>query len=202
MIGIPSYSWTVKIPTLRSLLTDLGALRERGDDFLLYDEAGNTEISLAREAIVQHFLESDCTDLVFVDDDVCWQAGALLSLLDRPVDVVAGIYPKRTLPLQWPVGWLEGQKELHAVDGLLEVASVPTGFLRLSRACLERMHKVYGPGMFDNIRHETGRYSEDISFCRRWRSIGGKVWIDPEIAMVHVGPHGFAGHLGDWLRNR
>jgi hypothetical protein len=201
MIGIPSYSWTVKIPTMRSLLTDLGALTARGDGYLLHDEAGNTEISMAREAIVRRFLDSDCTDLVFVDDDVCWEAGALLSLLDRPVDLVAGIYPKRTEPLSWPVGWLEGS-DLQAVDGLLEVASVPTGFLRLTRACLERMQAAFGAAMFDNIRHETGRYSEDISFCQRWRSIGGKVWIDPEIHMAHVGYHGFTGRLGDWLRER
>jgi hypothetical protein len=201
MIGIPSYSWVVSIGTMRSLLADLLALTARGDGFMLHDEAGNTEISLAREEIVKRFLASDCTDLVFVDDDVCWEKGALLSLLDRPVDLVAGIYPKRKEPLEWPVGWLP-ESELHAVDGLLEVAAVPTGFLRLSRYCLERMNAEYGDTIFDNIRTSQGRASEDISFCARWREIGGKVWIDPEIAMGHVGYKAFNGTIGEWLRSR
>lgn len=203
MIGIPSYSWAVKIGTMRSLLADCVALVQRGDSFTLYDEAGNTEISLAREEIVKRFLASKCDHLVFVDDDVSWPAGAMLRLLDAPVDVVAGIYPKRKEPLQWPIGWLQG-KELWAdkETGLLEVAAVPTGFLKLSRACLERMHTEYGDAMFDNVRHETGRYSEDISFCARWRTIGGKIWIDPEMTMGHIGNKVFHGSIGDWLRNR
>jgi len=186
---------------MRSLLTDLLALTARGDGFVLNDEAGNTEISMAREAIVTRFIESDCTDLVFVDDDVCWQSGALLKLLDCKVDMVAGIYPKRTEPLEWPVQWLDADG-LYAVNGLLEVLSAPTGFLRLSRDCLEQMHENFGSTMFDNIRHDTGRYSEDISFCTRWRSIGGRIWVDPEINMSHIGMHGFSGCLGDWLRAR
>lgn len=201
-IGIPSYSWGVKMGTMRSLLGDLIALQKRGDDFILYDEAGNTEISLAREVIVKAFLKTDADKLVFVDDDVCWQKGALLTLVDRPVDVVGGAYPKRKEPLEWPVGWLPSGGDLIAVNGLLEVAALATGFLGLSRACLEKMHAEYGDAMFDNIRHDAGRYSEDISFCARWRAIGGKVWLDPEIKMGHIGPKVFEGHIGNWLRNR
>ena len=201
-IGIPSYSWTLSIPTVRSLVGDIIALAARGDTFTIYDEAGNTEISLARECIAKAFLESDADCLVFLDDDVCWQKGALLDLLDAPVDLVAGIYRKRTDAIEWPVRWLTGRKTLEAVDGLLEVEAVPTGFLRLSRICVEKMHEAYGNAMFDNIRHDAGRYSEDISFCMRWRDLGGKVWISPEMQMGHVGPKLFSGSIGAWLRSR
>ena len=30
----------------------------------------------------------------------------------------------------------------------------------------------------------------------------GKVWIDPEIKMGHIGYKTFEGHLGNWLRDR
>lgn len=201
-IGIPSYSWQVQIGTMRSLLGDLLALDKRGDKFEIFDEAGNTEIGLAREVIVTKFLESDCDRLVFVDDDVCWQKGALLKLVDHGVEVVGGAYPKRVDPLEWPVKWLQHRADLVAVNGLLEVEALPGGFVRMSRSCLERMHDEFGPTMFDNIRRAGGRDSEDISFCRRWRSIGGKVWLDPEIRMGHVGYKMFDGHIGDWLRAR
>lgn len=200
-IGIPSYNWQVQIGTMRSLMADCVSLVERGDRFTIYDEAGNTEISLARESIVKAFLESDADKLLFVDDDVTWQRGALLRLFDNNLSLCAGVYPKRKDPVEWPIGWLP-KKELQAIDGWLEVASVATGFLCLSRECLERMNEAFGAAMFDNIRDEKGRYSEDISFCARWRSIGGKVWIDPELKLGHVGFKHFHGSIGDWLRKR
>lgn len=169
--------------------------------YVLYDEAGHTEISLARESIFQAFLKSDCSDLVFIDDDVMWERGGLIRLLEHDVDLVAGAYPKRKDPIEWSVGWLD-VPELRAVNGLLEVASLATGFMRISRNCAEKMHKEYGATVFDNIRHDTGRYSEDISFCRRWRDIGGKVWLDPEIKMGHIGNKLFSGTIGEFLRNR
>jgi hypothetical protein len=43
---------------------------------------------------------------------------------------------------------------------------------------------------------------EDYAFCRRWTDMGGKVWVNPEIKMGHVGYKTFQGHLGDWLRSR
>ena len=35
--------------------------------------------------------------------------------------------------------------------------------------------------------------SEDWGFCRRWRQIGGKVWADPSIKLVHYGEHAYRG---------
>jgi hypothetical protein len=46
------------------------------------------------------------------------------------------------------------------------------------------------------------RYGEDYSFCMRWRELGEKVWIDPEIAMGHTGLKVFEGHIGNWLKSR
>lgn len=201
-IGIPSYSWTVSIATMRSLLADLTELSRLGVYWTIFDEAGNTEIGAARETIWREFLASDCTDLVFIDDDVCWASGGLVDLLSASGDVVAGVYPKRVDPLQWPVKWLQENAELRAVNGLLEVDAAPAGFMRITRHCAQVMHEKYGPSVFDNIRHESGRCSEDVSFCLRWRKLGGKVWIMPELAMGHIGKKMFSGCIGDWLRSR
>ena len=35
---------------------------------------------------------------------------------------------------------------------------------------------------------QPGRYlTEDWSFCRRWRELGGTIWADTSIKLVHVG---------------
>jgi hypothetical protein len=44
------------------------------------------------------------------------------------------------------------------------------------------------------IDPETSAYlSEDYSFCRRWRQIGGEIWIDTKSKLTHSGPYEFVG---------
>jgi hypothetical protein len=44
------------------------------------------------------------------------------------------------------------------------------------------------------IDPETGAYlSEDYSFCRRWRQIGGDIWIDIASKLSHCGSYEFVG---------
>jgi hypothetical protein len=49
--------------------------------------------------------------------------------------------------------------------------------------------------LFDSIIDpETGAYlSEDYSFCLRWRSIGGEIWLDAASQLTHTGPYEFVG---------
>ncbi len=216
-VAVPAYAGTVHLLTLRSLLNDLVALAGRGDRFTLIDYCGSAVIQDSRAEICAEFLESDSTDLVFVDHDVSWQAGGLLRLLGHDVDVVAGSYPFRRDPIVFPIRWLQEQKELWAdpATGLLEVGGVPGGFLRIRRTALQRMtdayqqlaydHKISGKtiiGLFEPYRIGKTKLSEDYSFCARWRDLGGKVWVDPEISMAHTGNKTFEGNLGDWLKSR
>ena len=98
-------------------------------------------------------------------------------------------------------------------DGFVTGLYAGTGFMLLRRAVLERMATAYahtrytaihtGPArpstnqfaLFDcMIEPETGHYlSEDYTFCRRWRQIGGTIWLDTQGALQHVGPHEFHG---------
>jgi hypothetical protein len=215
MIGLPSYQWTVSMGTLRSMLADLPRLPF---PYVLHDTACGTEISQARNQIIDDFLKSDCTDLVFVDDDVCWQRGALLDLLAAPVDCVACVYRKRVDDEEYPVRWLPDRSELVTNDsGLIEVEAVAAGFLRLTKRMLAKMERHYRArlrqqtdrakdgywtALCDPLWHAGVRYSEDISLCLRWREIGGSVWIMPDVNMGHMGPKSFNGNLGKWLRAR
>jgi glycosyltransferase involved in cell wall biosynthesis len=37
--------------------------------------------------------------------------------------------------------------------------------------------------------------SEDYGFCNLWRSLGGKIWVDPSINLQHVGNFAFEGNI-------
>ncbi|HEY2660930.1 MAG TPA: hypothetical protein VGI79_14515 [Caulobacteraceae bacterium] len=44
------------------------------------------------------------------------------------------------------------------------------------------------------IEPDTGIYlSEDYAFCRRWLNLGGKIWLDTQSRLTHIGAHNFVG---------
>jgi hypothetical protein len=50
---------------------------------------------------------------------------------------------------------------------------------------------------FDCMKDENNDYlSEDITFCKRWRDIGGKIYSDISMPLTHVGTYTFKGHIG------
>lgn len=94
------------------------------------------------------------------------------------------------------------------------------GFQMIRRGVLERMIAAYPETHFSRVHSlpmsgsrsdaaqssnlfaffdciidpETGAYlSEDFSFCRRWRQIGGEIWIDVTSKLTHSGPYEFVG---------
>lgn len=217
-IAIPAYTGQIHLSTMRSLIADIGLLNEGGVKVTIVDETGNSMIAHSRDLICAKFLGSEATDLVMIDSDIAWPAGSLAKLVSHPVDCVAGIYPRRADPLAFHVRYIAERKELQADSetGLLEVEGVPAGFLRLSRDCLTKMVLAfpqkrfadkyapsgYAHALFDNIHEGDVYFGEDYSFCRRWREIGGKVWVDPEMILTHIGYKGFTGSFGEWLRSR
>jgi hypothetical protein len=90
-----------------------------------------------------------------------------------------------------------------------------TGFMMVKRQAIVRLIEAYPEtrytamqtfpvtkqegspfyNLFDcMIDPDTGVYlSEDFTFCRRFRKIGGKVWLDTETRLCHVGSMEFSG---------
>ncbi len=88
------------------------------------------------------------------------------------------------------------------------------GFLMLKRQVIERMIEAYpearyaGVHAYSNakggesyalfeclIDPETKTYvSEDFGFCQKWRDLGGKIWLDTEGELTHIGAYNFVGH--------
>lgn len=113
------------------------------------------------------------------------------------------------------VGLPAPEKEREHRGGFITGTYAGTGFMLLRRSCLERMVFAYAQTKYtlahvypipkersDNqyalfdcmIEPETGAYlSEDFTFCKRWRAIGGKIWLDPKSRLAHYGTFRFQG---------
>lgn len=91
-----------------------------------------------------------------------------------------------------------------------------TGFQLIKRGVFERLMRAHPEAKYkalhafprpsqpsDNlyalfdcmIDPDTGVYlSEDYAFCRRWRALGGEIWLDLTSRLVHTGSYSFRGN--------
>jgi hypothetical protein len=50
------------------------------------------------------------------------------------------------------------------------------------------------------IDPDSGAYlSEDYTFCKRWRDIGGEIWARADSRLTHIGTNSFEGNLATML---
>lgn len=182
-----------------------------GFNVTLCNEAGNCHVDDGRNSLVRQFLLSDCTDLVFIDADVGFRSEDLLKLVSVDRDIVAGVYPKKQSPEDFPVLTLGG--ELWAdKDGLVEVEGVPTGFLRIRRCVLETLAEqavsfIGQAGesdpyhvIFERIVSGGRRRSGDYAFCYKAREAGYRIYVDPEMEFSHTGTNTWSGSLGAYWK--
>jgi hypothetical protein len=201
----------------------------------LYDE----DIVRVRSRFVRAFLETDCTDVLWVDADMSFTPLAVAGLLASGRDFVACPYPRKKIhwddvradrrgdpeaaAYHYAITLLPGGIEFDEGTQTGAIAGIGLGLALTSRVCLQGMVDHYRDALeFDDLleggpkptvalfqllmpRGESGRrglLSEDHSFCRRWRDIGGDVhmYLGPGSPVDHVGPHYFRGHRKAFTR--
>lgn len=106
-------------------------------------------------------------------------------------------------------------KKVASSDGAVEVLDASTGFFIIKKEVVKTMFEAYPDlfykndssidpkfnkycySLFDTIHDpRDNRYlSEDYTFCRRWQALGGKIWVDPNTKLNHVGSFTFQGNL-------
>lgn len=170
----------------------------------------------ARNLLVRDFLESDCTDLIFLDADIGWQPESLARLLMVDKDVVGGSYPLKQNDSKYPVKLQPGVELWADGEGCVEVDGVPTGFLRIRRRVLEDLYdkskkfrsqnespdrKPMGI-VFERDHADGERIGGDYNFCKKARAAGYKVYVIPEMGFEHTGIHSWEGSLAIYWRNK
>lgn len=200
--GSPDPTYTYSIARSREALSAVGI--QTGYMLLV----GYCHVDDARNAIVRNFLQSDCTELLFLDADVSWQPDGIVQLCQRDLDLVGGVYPYRRESQNMPVRLLDTR--FPDETGLLQVEGLPTGFMKIKRHVLEQIAKcslVYldkteeTPQVFERLTgNDKTRWGGDIAFCNKWRGLGGKVYADTEIRLGHAATVIYRDSLGAYLR--
>jgi len=153
----------------------------------------SSPIDHARNDIVRRFLDTDCTHLMMIDDDIVPPLEALERLLFHDQDIIGAI-----CPLIGPdkhgglrVSWNAYGKDKGIYDdieddcdaGLLPVDAVGTGCIMIKRHVFED-----GKLLFKTVFDDTGIkwQGEDINFCEEAKNLGAHVFADFKLKCKHI----------------
>lgn len=191
LIGIPSHRGWVRAELAHSLVQTAACLRAKGVDTCVEFSTGAL-VQVSRNLLVRQALNGPASHLLMVDDDVAFAPEAPLQLLSWGEDIVGGALPCRHKPRFL----VTSPKAVPGRAPLLEVGVIGTGFLLLSRRCLERMVAVHGAHSFAVLPALPGWpgfedpetfVPEDVAFCTRWQALGGRIFCDPGVGLAHFG---------------
>lgn len=173
--------------------------------FMSYDSL----VQRARNDLVRLAIDEDFDDLIFIDSDEEWDPQGFLELLKHDVDVVGFPVVKKSDTPAFNVKALKSGIKIDE-NGLMEVEAVGTGFIRLTKKAMKALWDVSpeytNEGrkcrmIFDVQLVDGELVSEDNVMCRKWASLGNKVWIDPRMTCNHIGPKKFQGNFLSFLES-
>lgn len=176
-------------------------------------EVGNPYISAARAHMTRKALDAKADVIVYIDYDLSWRPQDLLALIQTKGDVVAGTYRYKKDEEEY-MGCVEtndASEPLGRPDGCLSMINVPAGFLKVTREGIDKFMRaypelVYGPptnpsvDLFNHGAWGGIWYGEDYAFCRRWRAMGERIWLIPDMDIDHhAGELAFKGNFHKYL---
>jgi len=212
-----------------SLAGTAQALTVAGIRFDIETLQGCCHVDDARNILFRNFLQSECTDLFFLDADLGWQPNNVIRLLKLPGDIVAGVYPHKSDTETYPFHAFEGESRANEF-GLFEMPKVATGFMRIRREVIaalyerektkERLMWLDGDSAqlnklpvaricergfvrelgLEHLSRTHASQSGDYVLCLKARSLGYRVWADPDMRFNHSGDKTWHGHFGNHTR--
>jgi len=209
LIGIPAYGSTVSLATFDSTHLLLQALMTKG----IRGGIGSIsypEVSEARNVLLTSWYDgTDASHLLFVDADMGFAPQLVLDMMMFNEPMVGAMYSKKVLPVQWAASGL-GEDFTERRGDFMKIAGLGMGCFLIRRDVVDRMMEAM-PDLSDtrvethSAKHmlmkgrilrffdplddpKTGRMSEDLSFCYRWREkCGGEIWAAIGHDVEHVG---------------
>ena len=147
MIGLPTYDFKVTAKLAISLASFCVKAMQHGVDIQICNISGCSVVSRVRNLIACDFLSSDCTDLMFIDSDINFDADDIFRLLawtsEPNKGIVAGIPVARKKGKTY-ISTLETDEDeniLMNYMGLVKAKRVATAFMMIRREVFEKLRE-------------------------------------------------------------
>lgn len=212
-LAIPAYDHKISLKSAISIARLAQIVGEHGIQIAIGSICGCSVVSKARNLLVDEFLDSECTDLLFLDSDINFEPEDVLRLLAWTTNygVAAGVPRTRKPKGAYIVTMDHGpQNELVADDmGCVKTKRVATAFMMVQRKVFETLRDAHPEwqyyddnsgkklhAFFDFLVTPEGYVGEDFLFCDRVHAHGFEVWVDPTIKLGHMGVIEYHGDFG------
>lgn len=184
-IGIPALA-SVATRTMMSVISASNFIKSRA---MIHTQVG-CYVDNARDKIVEDARAQNATHLMFIDSDMEFPPDGIQRLIERDLDIVGGLYPRRQYPYRPTINRINGKKLIvpssYPKDRLFEVDAVGTGFLLIKMKVFD---KLGDPPYFKIQKFYDVPIRDDVFFCVSARKKGFNVWVDPTIKLGHVGEY-------------
>jgi len=161
---------------------------QRGD--YVISTAGGSNVSKVRERCVRPFRpgsthpkepffgEIDYNHIMWIDSDIAFEPYHFQRLLNRNLDVVAGLYNATDGNFACDVDTGIPPNDTNPV----EVFWAGMGFMLMKRGVLESIE----PPWFQTTVVDGKFVNEDVYFCYKAKEAGIKIYVDPEVVVKHL----------------
>ena len=213
---VPCYGGAVFEKFFCSFVRAVISNKENNLSFGLETLSNESLVTRARNTLIAKGMvarpgNKEATHLMFIDADVGFNVQDIYRLIADDKDIVAGLYPKKSYPVEFVYNRLPEDPPIDE-NGMVKVKHAGTGFMLMKREVISRMFTQYPQlkyrnelnidnkfepflfGLFYTGIKEGSYLSEDYMFCDRWRDIGGDIWVDTRVKLSHSGYHTFT-HL-------
>jgi len=245
-IATPMFGGQANYMYMISLINLLTKLGQHGIHSMFEIAANESLITKARNILVEGFIKSDATHMLFLDADLGFDPDDVIRMIQADKDLIGGQYAKKKINWDVVKRVCQGVPNIppHAINAVIaestfrpmgdqisfkldepvEVESIATGMMLIRREVFTKMAaelpeieivsggsetmdpktmtRVTDPhrkahAYFDvSIDPVSKAYtSEDFTFCKRWRQIGGQVFLAPWTRTVHVGTYEYVCDL-------
>lgn len=183
---------------VRSLTKTIKALEDNGISWTFINHE-SCYIRDARERIINDGAESETSNplpfngriaykkIIWIDSDIQWEPEHILSLYYSDRDIVTGAYMMTNGKIAVSIDGTDSPFP-HQIPTSreIEVVTCGFGFLCIKSGVFEKMPKPW----FDNyIYEDNGRLvtsiGEDVSWCIKARECGFKIWLYPNVRVIH-----------------
>jgi len=206
MVGTPVYDGKIELEYMTSFFRTMELCILNDIQLTLKTIVGCSLIQKARDELFRMAYEAEVDDLIFIDSDQGWEQKDFGNLISPTVDVIGGAVVSKNDLIHYNVKTFDKKYDFYY--GLIDARAVGTGFMRISKRAIKMMwesspeykdgDKVYRH-IFETKVVNGQLLGEDVCFCQKWRDMGEKVYVHPEINVSHTGKKTWHGNFQKYV---
>ena len=217
LIAAPSYDGKYDSVFLESITNTIILCAQNNIEVIPLYLCFDSLVQRVRNRYFKIAYDNDFDILFFIDSDIGWKPKDFLKLVLSDKDMIGGGYRKKQDEEELYTFKVKGDTdETFEItpdnDGLLEINGLGCGFLKISKKCYKKLFDNESNYYSDNdgiikiicdcvVNNEKHFISEDIVLGFKWQQLGGKVYVDTNIELIHSGNKHYTGNVNTWLAN-